>query len=216
MRPVRQCKPNRPLTMAVLGLCWFMLALCWLCWSYAGFMLALCWTYVGSSWMKLGQVGSCWLMLVQVGLKMRLCWLKIPENHRNTPPKASKRPNFRDFWSKFGHFGTPRIFKNWKKHVFYRSVCNLHFFVALNACLGLQVGSGSLQVGSCWLTWTKLSPSWTKLAPTWLKMRHFCPKLASQKKRFWVRKKPVGSKLAPNLLLEGQGASPRGCTHPLA
>ena len=41
-------------------------------------------------------------------------------------------------------------------------------------------------------------------------MRQFCPKLASEKKRFSVRKKPVDAKLAPNLHLKGPGASPRG------
>ena len=46
--------------MAVLGLCWLMLALCWLCWPYAGFMLVLCWLYVGSSWRMLAQVGPSW------------------------------------------------------------------------------------------------------------------------------------------------------------
>ena len=35
-------------------------------------------------------------------------------------------------------------------------------------------------------------------------------KLASEKKRFSVRKKPVDAKLAPNLHLKGPGASPRG------
>ena len=181
-----------------------------LCWFYAGFMLA----YVGSSWVKLAHVGSSWPKLasrcVYVGSKSRK---KITGTHLPRPPKGQISLIFDPKLVILEH---PESSKYWKKHVFYRSVCNLHFFVALNAYLGLQFGSSSLQVGSCWLTWTKLSPSWTKLAPTWLKMRQFCPKLASQKKRFWVRKKPVGSKLAPNLHLKGQGASPRGCTHPLA
>ena len=84
MRPVRRATPNIPLPILDLGLCWLMLALCWLCWPYAGLMLALCWLYVGLCWIKLGQVGSCWLKLAQVGLKMRLCWLlnlrKSPEH----------------------------------------------------------------------------------------------------------------------------------------
>ena len=75
----------------------FMLVMLALCWPYVGFMLALCWLYVGLCWIKLGQVDSCWFKLAQVGLKMRLCWLKIPENNRNTPPKVSERPNFFDF-----------------------------------------------------------------------------------------------------------------------
>ena len=162
--------------------------------AYAGFMLA----YVGSSWVKLAHVGSSWPQDAQDGL-----------------PRTPKGQISSIFDPKLFILEDPESSKYWKKHLFYRSICNLHFFVALNACLGLQVGSSSLQVGSCWLTWANLRPRWAKLPPSWLKMRQFCPKLASQKKRFWVRKKPVGSKLAPNLNLKGQGASPRGCTHPL-
>ena len=75
----------------------FMLVMLALCWPYVGFMLALCWLMldqVGSSWLMLAQVGPSW---PQDASMLAQCWLKIPENHRNTPPKASKRPTFLDF-----------------------------------------------------------------------------------------------------------------------
>ena len=53
---------------------------------------------------------------------------------------------------------------------------------------------------------SKMSQVGTKLVQDGSKL----PKLASEKKRFSVRKKPVDAKLAPNLHLKGPGASPRG------
>ena len=183
-------------------------------------MLVLCWLMLALCWLMLDQVGSSWLMLAQVGPSWPQDASMLAQNLRKSPEHTSQglqQVNFPRFLIQNWSFWNTQNLENIEKSICFIgpfAICT--FFVALNACLGLQVGSSSLQVGSCWLAWANWSPSWTKLAPTWLKMRQFCPKLASEKKRFSVRTNPVDAKLAQNLHLKGPGASPRGCTHPLA
>ena len=156
--------------MAVLGLCWLMLALCWLCWSYAGLMLVLCWTYVGSSWMKLGQVGSCWLYVglcwiklgqvgscwlksAQVGLKMPLCWLI---NFRKSPEHTSQglqEANFLRFLIENCSFWNTPNLQNIEE-----SICFIGPF-AICTFLFLLMLFGSLS----WLKFAPSSVSYTHL-----------------------------------------------------
>ena len=126
-----------------------MLVMLVLCWIYVGFMLDLCWIKldeVGSSWVMLAQVGPSWpqdaSMLAQVGLKM--------------PKMASRglrKTKFLRCLIQICSFWNTQNLQNIEKSICFIgpfAICT--FFVALNACLGLQVGSSSLQVGSWWLT----------------------------------------------------------------
>ena len=132
---------------------WVYVGSCWLYVGYVWHMLALCWLYVGLCWIKLGEVGSCWFKLAQVGLKMRLCWLlNLRKSPEHTSQGLQKAKFLRLLIKNCSFWNTLNLQNIEKRHLFYRSVCNLHFLVSLNACLGLQVGSSSLQVGSCWLT----------------------------------------------------------------
>ena len=106
----------------MLALSWLYVGYVGLMLAYAGFMLA----YVGSSWVKLAHVGSSWpqdaSMLVQVGLKM--------------PKMASQglqKANFLRFFIENCSCWNTLNLQNIEKRMFYRSVCDLHFFVSLHA-----------------------------------------------------------------------------------
>ena len=115
--------------MIFWDLCWLMLALCWLMLALCWLMLALCWLMldqVGSSWLMLAQVGPSWpqdaSMLAQVGLKMA--------KMASQGLQKAKLPRLLiqncSFWN-------TRNLQNKKKHLFYKCVCNLHFFLSRDA-----------------------------------------------------------------------------------
>ena len=136
-----------------------MLVMLALCWFYAGFMLA----YVGSSWVKLVHVGWSWPKLasrcVYVGSKSQ----KITGTHLPRPPKGQISLIFDPKLVILEH---PESSKYWKKHLFYRSVCNLHFFVSLNAFWVsklAQVRSKLAHVGLLEQLGVQVEPSWHQL-----------------------------------------------------
>ena len=68
-----------PCVGLVLGLCWPVLALCWLCvgssWLCVGSVLALCWPVLSLCWLC---VGLCWLCVGPV-LVLRPHWPRFSE-----------------------------------------------------------------------------------------------------------------------------------------
>ena len=162
----------------------------------------------------LPQVGPSWpqdaSMLAQVCLKMaKMASLDL---------QNAKIPRFLiqncSFWN-------TQNLENIEKSIFSGSVCNLHFFLALNACLGLQVASSSLQVGSCWsqvglklaqvglklpqvglklppdgLMLVQVGPTWLQLAPTWLNLAPSWGQLGSKLAQVEAKLAPSWPKLA--------------------
>ena len=167
--------------LVLLALCWLMLALCWL-------ML----DQVGWSWLMLAQVGPSWpqddaSMLAQVGLKM--------PNMASQGLQQAKFPRFLiqncSFWN------TQKLQNVKKKHLFYRSVCNLHFSLFRDAFWFsklAQVHSKLAHVGLLEQIGVQVEPSWhqvgSSLAQVGLRKKAFL----SEEKSSW---RQVGPKSVP-------------------
>ena len=102
-------------------------------WPQVGSMLAPCWLMLAPCWLMLDQVASKMAphgsKLAQVGLKMPLCWLKLASRC----PKWLSIAKLHQFLTKNCSFGNALDLQNIEKnHLFYKSVCILHFFVSLD------------------------------------------------------------------------------------
>ena len=105
---------------------WFYVGSVGLMLAYAGFMLA----YVGSCWVKLVHVGSSWPKLSSRCVYVVSSW---PQDVLDGLPRSPKGQISSMLDPKLFILEHPESSKYSKKHVFYRSVCNLHFFVSRDA-----------------------------------------------------------------------------------
>ena len=206
--------------------------------THVGFMLvmlALCWLMLALCWLMLDQVGSSWLMSAQVGPSwpqdasmLAHKFQKITGTHLPRPPRGQLSSIFDRKLLILEH---PGSWKYWKKHLFYRSVCNLHFFVSLNAFWVsklAQVRSKLAHVGLLEQIWGQVEPSWHQVGsrcanfvPSWPPKKSVSrwrknqltpswPQICTWRAQVCPKDVPVGPGGSPTRCWEGPGNPPGG------